>query len=195
MNSPILYPAIISAVVAILALLFNKEMKENDYTKDWINSFSSATSEFISHLVQRNRCQKELLKISGSLGSPHLKLGLEESKKHVERLVGNREDLEKKLYSHLTELIKQEALIKMLLASSDTIDAKKRDRLNQLIENSEEWRPGESLSTYSEEICELSSGIIKGEWIRIKKRGPVHNVIGLTAILTLLIIFISLFKK
>ena len=195
MNSSILYPAIISAVVAILALLFNKEMKENDYTKEWINSFSSANSEFISHLVQRNRCQKELSHISGHLSSSYFKYGSDVSQKQIERLEDNREDLEKKLYSHLTELIKQEALIKMLLASSDSISVQKKDLLNQMIEISEQWRPGESLSTYAEEICELSSEIIKGEWIRIKKRGPVHNVVSLAVMLTGLIIFISLLKK
>ncbi|WP_276972126.1 hypothetical protein [Tatumella ptyseos] len=195
MNSSIFYPAISSAVVAILALFFNKEMKENDYTKDWINSFSSATSEFISHLVQRNRAQKELIEISGKLASPLLNRGTDEYNKYIERWERAREDLEKKLYNHLTELIKQESLIKMLLSSSNNIKKEKKTLLIQQIEQSEEWLLGSSLSIDAEEICMVSSEIIEDEWIRIKKHGPVHNLVNLVVILTLLIVFISLFKK
>lgn len=190
-----LYPAVIAAVVAILALFFNKEIKENDYTKDWIDSFSSASSEFISHLVQRNRAQQELTTISGKLGSLSEKDRADVNNKSIERWERAREDLEKKLYNHLTELIKQEALIKLLLASSDKIKEHQEQLLIQCIEKSEGWCPGHSLTIDAERICEVSSGIIKDEWIRIKKRGPVHNLVYLVVILTLLIIFLSLFKK
>ncbi|GAA0517635.1 hypothetical protein GCM10009414_29060 [Tatumella terrea] len=193
MSSNILYPAITSAFVAVLALLFNKEMKENDYTKDWINSFSAATAEFISHLVQRNRCQQELTRIAGYLGTSQIKDS--DQTRRDERWVDARKDLEKNLYNHLTELIKQEALIKMLLVSSGKIKENQRLLLTQKIEDSEAWRPGESLSENAEEICKMSSAIIKDEWIRIKKYGPVHKFVILVIISTIIIGCIELLKK